>query len=180
MPVTCVACGYANREGARFCAGCGAELSVICASCGASLAEGARFCDACGAEVAASRAPSESRKVLTVVFADLVGSTALQEKLDSESARQVMSRFYEAMRVVLEAEGGSLEKFIGDAVVAVFGLPALREDDALRAVRAAGAMTEALEKLNDELEGIWGVRLQMRTGVNTGELVVSDAGVPAP
>jgi class 3 adenylate cyclase/ketosteroid isomerase-like protein len=177
MPVTCSACGYANREGALFCAGCGAELAVVCVSCGASLAEGARFCDACGAEVAASRAPSESRKVLTVVFADLVGSTALQERLDSESARQLMSRFYDAMRAVLEAEGGRLEKFIGDAVVAVFGLPALREDDALRAVRAAGAMSDALQTLNEELERIWGVRLQMRTGVNTGELVVSDAGV---
>jgi class 3 adenylate cyclase len=110
------------------------------------------------------------------VFADLAGSTALQEQLDPESARRVMTRFYEQMRSVLEAHGGLLEKFIGDAVVAVFGRPSVREDDALRAVRAAAAMVVALESLNDELERDWGVRLRMRTGVNTGELVVSDGG----
>ncbi len=177
MAHPCAECGHANREGARFCAQCGAVLERRCATCGAALDLDARFCDACGAAVAPPPSPeAETRKVLTVVFADLVGSTTLQEELDAESARRVMTRFYEQMRRVLEAHGGVLEKFIGDAVVAVFGRPAVREDDALRAVRAAAAMVVALDSLNDELERVWGVRLRMRTGVNTGELVVSDVG----
>ncbi len=96
----------------------------------------------------------------------------MQEALDAESVRSVMAHFYEAMRTVIEAHDGTLEKFIGDAVVAVFGTPTVREDDALRAVRCAGAMAAALEELNGELQRDWGVRLAMRTGVNTGELVI--------
>jgi class 3 adenylate cyclase/tetratricopeptide (TPR) repeat protein len=110
--------------------------------------------------------------VVTVVFADLAESTALQERLDAESARAVMARFYQAMRAVVDAHGGRVQKFIGDAVVAVFGAPVVREDDALRAVRAAAAMTRALADLNGELERGWGVQLTIRTGVHTGELVV--------
>jgi class 3 adenylate cyclase/ketosteroid isomerase-like protein/tetratricopeptide (TPR) repeat protein len=177
MRSTCAKCGNTNRDAARFCAGCGAPLALACAACGADLAPGARFCDACGAAVApASARGREVRKTLTVVFADLAGSTALQEQLDPESARRVMTRFYDRMRGVLEAHGGRLEKLIGDAVLGVFGRPSVREDDALRAVRAAAAMVSALDALNEELDRTWGVRLRMRTGVNTGELVVGETG----
>src|SRR5205823_14481563 len=92
----------------------------------------------------------------------------------SESLREVMSRYFDEMRAVLEHHGGTVEKYIGDAIMAVFGLPRIREDDALRAVRAAHAMQQALAALNEELERRWGVRLENRTGVNTGEVVAGD------
>jgi class 3 adenylate cyclase/ketosteroid isomerase-like protein len=150
----------------------------LCPSCGAELLASLRFCDSCGASVVAPDALAEgARKVVTAVFADLVGSTALQEALDAESVLRVMDRFYEAMRGVIESQDGRVEKFIGDAVVAVFGVPSVREDDALRAVRAAAEMSAALGELNEELERVWGVRLAMRVGVNTGELVVREEGI---
>src|SRR5205807_5045738 len=96
------------------------------------------------------------------------------ERLDSEAVREVMSRYFDAMRAELEQHGGVVEKYIGDAVMAVFGLPRLHEDDALRAVRAAAGMQRALADLNDELDRRWGVRLANRTGVNTGEVVAGD------
>jgi class 3 adenylate cyclase/tetratricopeptide (TPR) repeat protein len=111
------------------------------------------------------------RKTVTVLFADVTGSTALGEQLDPESLRHVMGRYLEEMKGVLERHGGTVEKFIGDAVMAVFGIPTLHEDDALRAVRAASEMRERLVLLNAELERGFGVRLEARIGVNTGEVV---------
>ena len=112
-----------------------------------------------------------------MVFADLIGSTALQEELDPELTRRLMTRFYERVRAVIEAHRGSIQYFSGDGVVAAFGVDELREDDALRAVRAAAAMCISLADLNRELDRQWGVRLRMRTAVNTGELVVSEGGI---
>ena len=112
---------------------------------------------------------------MTIVFSDLKGSTAMGEKLDSESLREVMTRYFDSMSAELERHGGVVEKFIGDAIMAVFGLPKLHEDDALRAVRAAADMQRVQGELNDELERNWGVRLTVRTGVNTGEVVAGDA-----
>jgi class 3 adenylate cyclase len=122
----------------------------------------------------AAPARQEVRKVVTIVFCDLSGSTSLGERLDPESVRQMISRYFEAMSDALERHGGTVEKFIGDAVMAVFGIPTLREDDALRAVRAAVEMRTALEELNEQLERRWGVRLRVRTGVNTGEVIAGD------
>src|SRR5207253_2339922 len=119
-------------------------------------------------------APQEVRKTVTIVFSDLKGSTAMGEKLDSEAVREVMSRYFDEMRAALERHGGTVEKYIGDAIMAVFGLPTVHEDDALRAVRAAAEMKRRLASLNDELEARWGVRLRNRTGVNTGEVVAGD------
>ena len=133
------------------------------------LSIGARFCGSCGHAVAEPAAAVEAaRKVISVVFGDLVGSTALHERLDAESTRRVMARFYEAMRVTVARHGGHLEKFVGDGVVALFGVPQVGEDDALRAVRCAAAMLADLAYLGKELERDWGVRLAMRAGVNTG------------
>jgi class 3 adenylate cyclase/tetratricopeptide (TPR) repeat protein len=147
-----------------------------CPSCGQENPEGFRLCGMCGAPlVGASAVPRETRKTVTVVFADVTGSTALGERLDPESLRQVMGRYFEAMRLVLERHGGTVEKFIGDAVVAVFGIPVLHEDDALRAVRAAAEMGEALDALNEELEPEFGIRIAGRIGVNTGEVMAGDA-----
>jgi class 3 adenylate cyclase len=147
-----------------------------CGGCGAQAPAGARFCPACGARLDIAAPAGESRRRVTVLFSDLAGSTALGERLDPETLRRVMARYYDEMRAVIERHGGSLEKFIGDAVMAVFGIPARREDDALRAVRAADEMRAAQEALNDQLEAGYGVRLQVRTGVNTGEVVAGDPG----
>jgi class 3 adenylate cyclase len=112
---------------------------------------------------------------VTIVFSDITGSTALGERLDPEALRLVMMRYFDAMRVILEHHGGTVEKFIGDAVMAVFGVPVVHEDDALRAVRAAAEMREALEDLNKELERDYDVAIAHRIGVNTGEVVAGAA-----
>ena len=143
-----------------------------CTSCGSENVEGANFCSTCGAHLVAAEA-AEVRKTVTIVFCDVIGSTELGEHLDPESLRKVMGRYFEAMRTALERHGGSVEKFIGDAVMAVFGIPQLHEDDALRAVRAAADMRATLEELNPELERDHGVRLACRIGVNSGEVLVS-------
>ena len=145
-----------------------------CGSCGVENPAIARFCLACGSPLAEPAPAQEHRKVVTIVFSDLKGSTSLGEALDSEALREVMTRYFDAMSFELERHGGVIEKFIGDAVMAVFGLPRLHEDDALRAVRAAAGMQTALEQLNDELEEVYGVRLTNRTGVNTGRVVAGD------
>jgi class 3 adenylate cyclase/tetratricopeptide (TPR) repeat protein len=147
---------------------------LVCEACGAENREGARFCDSCGAVLPES-AVREQRKIVSVLFSDLVGSTALGERLDPESLRRVMGRYFAAMSEVIEGHGGTVEKFIGDAVMAVFGVPTLHEDDALRATKAALGMRERLRELNDELEAELGVRIEQRTGVNTGEVVTGDA-----
>jgi len=147
---------------------------AICAQCGEDAGPRARFCPACGAALAEPSPGRETRKVVTVVFSDVTGSTALGERLDPESMRRVMGRYFDEMRGALEAHGGTVEKFIGDAVMAVFGVPVVHEDDALRALRAAVEMRERLARLNEELERDFGVRLESRTGVNTGEVVVGE------
>ena len=146
-----------------------------CAQCGQENPEGFKFCGSCGAALTEAKPPREVRKTVTVVFSDVSGSTALGERLDPESLRRVMSRYFDEMQAVVEAHEGTVEKFIGDAVMAVFGIPVLHEDDAVRAVRAATEMRERLAALNEELESDWGVTIAMRTGVNTGEVVAGDA-----
>jgi class 3 adenylate cyclase/tetratricopeptide (TPR) repeat protein len=133
---------------------------VICASCGRENPPDSRFCGACGTPLAGA-APPEVRKTVTVVFCDLVGSTALGERTDPEVLRELMTRYHAQLRAVLEQHGGTVEKFVGDAAMAIFGLPQVHEDDALRAVRAAVEMRDAV--------GLLG--LEVRIGVNTGEVV---------
>jgi class 3 adenylate cyclase len=107
---------------------------------------------------------------VTLLFCDVTGSTALGERLDPESLRGVMARYFGAARLVIERHGGSVEKFIGDAVMAVFGIPVLHEDDALRAVRAAAELRDGLAELNEQLLREYGTTLELRIGVNTGEV----------
>jgi class 3 adenylate cyclase/tetratricopeptide (TPR) repeat protein len=142
-----------------------------CTECGRVNADGARFCDACGARLEGT-SDAAGRKTVTVVFTDLAGSTALGERLDPETLRGVMSRYFATAQAAMERHGGTVEKFIGDAVMAVFGVPTLREDDAVRAIRAVVELTDALERLNAELDREHGIRIAIRTGVNTGEVVV--------
>jgi len=146
-----------------------------CPACGQSNPARARFCMSCAEPLfAAEPARDGARKTVTVVFCDVAGSTPLAERLDPESVRGVMTRFFRHMRSVLELHGGSVEKYIGDAVMAVFGIPLVHEDDALRAVRAADRMQAALADLNEELQDRFGVSLRTRIGVNTGEVAVGD------
>ena len=134
-----------------------------CPSCGEETPDRARFCPVCGVALTEVPGPQGLRKVVTIVFSDLVDSTKLGERLDPETLRQVIARYFEVMSEALNRHEGAIEKFIGDAVMAVFGTPTVREDDALRAVRAAHLLRGALAELNDQLEQRWGVRLQART-----------------
>jgi predicted ATPase/class 3 adenylate cyclase len=145
---------------------------VGCPSCGTEALAGARFCPGCGAELAEAR---EIRKTVSILICDWVDSTSLGSGLDAESLRRVQESFNAEARRVLERHGGTVEKFIGDAVMAVFGIPQAHEDDALRAVRAAVELREALASLNARLERELGVRLEVRTAVNTGEVVAGDS-----
>ena len=144
-----------------------------CPNCGEDNPERARFCMACTAPLGAVP-PTGARKTVTIVFSDLVGSTALGERLDPEALREVLDRYFSEMRACLERHGGIVEKYIGDAIMAVFGLPRAHEDDGVRALRAAAEMTRTLDRLNEELGSRWGARLASRTGVYTGEVVVGD------
>jgi predicted ATPase/class 3 adenylate cyclase len=128
----------------------------------------------CGSELVPETVAQEVRRTVSIVFSDLKGSTSLGERLDTESLREVLNLYFDEMRQVLERHGGTVEKYIGDAIMAVFGLPKLHEDDAVRAVRAAFEMKKKLEDVNQRLEAGWGVRLENRTGVNTGEVVAGD------
>src|SRR6184192_848913 len=126
-----------------------------CGSCGAENREGARFCDSCGAALAVVP-EREQRKTVTVVFCDVTGSTSLGESVDPEALRGLLARYFERMKAIVESHGGTVKKFIGDAVMAVFGVPVLHEDDALRAVRAAAGLREQIAVLNTELETDFG------------------------
>ena len=148
---------------------------TVCQQCGESNPERFRLCGMCGAPLTVQVVPREVRKTVTVVFSDLKGSTSLGERLDTESLRDALSLYFAEMQTVLQRHGGTIEKFIGDAIMAVFGLPAVREDDALRAVRAADEMRRRLDEVNVELKRRWGIELENRTGVNTGEVVAGDA-----
>ncbi len=177
----CAKCGAENEADKKFCTECGARLALSCPACGAAIAGTERFCGECGtslaeaaAEAAAPPAPAEApvaeRKLVSVLFADLVGFTALSESRDAEDTRELLSRYFDACRRLIELYGGTVEKFIGDAVMAVWGTPTTTEDDAERAVRAALDLVAAVTALGDTV----GIRdLRARVGVLTGEAAVT-------
>src|SRR5438046_9959358 len=134
---------------------------VACAQCGTENPTRAKFCNECGRPLAQDAPTREQRKVVTVLLCDVVGSTSLGESTDPETLRPLLARYFERMGSIVERHGGSVEKFIGDAVMAVFGVPRVHEDDALRACRAAVEMHDALPEL----------RVQARIGLTTGEVV---------
>lgn len=182
-PVACTACGAENRPGRRFCSQCGSPLELRCPQCGAGNEPGDRFCGECGTSLqgesvtahraagreAGSGGPVSQRRLVSVLFADLVGFTALSEHRDPEEVRELLSRYFERCRTLIERYGGTVEKFIGDAVMAVWGTPVAREDDPERAVRAALALTRAVALLGEE-EGM--PALHVRAGVLTGNAAV--------
>ncbi len=183
--IPCPSCGNTSPPGFRFCGACGAALEQSCLDCGASLPLEFRFYGSCGAKLASAADATEAeaaaqpilgdeeRKVVTVLFADLTASTELATRLDPEDLSGVLRSFYDAMSEEIERLDGTIEKFIGDAVVAVFGVPVAHEDDPERAVRAALAMQSRLATLNEELAGAAGGDLAMRVGVNTGEVLAA-------
>ncbi len=180
----CNACGTENAVGAKFCSECGVPLSRACPSCSAPATPGAKFCGECGTDLvltqdkatsAAMKGPVAERRLVSVLFADLVGFTAASEGRDAEETRELLTRYFDTCRTIIERYGGTVEKFIGDAVMAVWGAPVAREDDAERAVRAGLELVAAVPSLN--------VALKARAGVLTGEAAVtlgaSDQGMVA-
>jgi class 3 adenylate cyclase/predicted ATPase len=186
--VLCASCGRENREGRKFCVGCGQTLAVdlVCPSCGAPYEPDESFCGDCGTAlssapppaVVAESAPVETavaeRRLVSVLFADLVGFTALSQARDPEEVRELLSRYFDTCRRLVGLYGGVVEKFIGDAVMAVWGTPVATEDDAERAVRAALDLVAAVSALGDE---IGAPELRARAGVLTGEAAVNLAAV---
>lgn len=144
----------------------------VCATCGNENPAEARFCFSCGAALEGALPASETRKTVTVLFCDLVGSTAMGEQLDPETLRGLLGRSFDRVSAIVERHGGVVEKFIGDAAMAVFGIPRLHEDDALRAVRAAAEIRVALETA---AAATGGASVAWRTGIATGEVVAGDA-----
>ncbi len=147
----------------------------VCPACGEDNPTSFRHCGTCGTTLAASVAVRDTRKTVTLVFADPKPATLDGAAPSAEALRDVMTRYFDAMRAALEQHGGTVEKFIGDAVMAVFGLPIRHEDDALRAIRAAAAMQAAIPALNDQFRANWGIELGNHIGVNTGEVIAGDA-----
>ncbi len=175
--MTCPSCNAENRDGRKFCAECGTPLAPACPSCGAANEPGERFCGECGAAVASTQPavvpadqPQAERRLVSVLFADLVGFTTLSESRDSEEVRELLSRYFDTSRRLIELYGGTVEKFIGDAVMAVWGTPVATEDDAERAVRAALDLVAAVSALGDE---VGAPELRARAGVLTGEAAVT-------
>jgi predicted ATPase/class 3 adenylate cyclase len=173
----CSSCGRANRPGRKFCAACGAALLRACPACGAANEPDESFCGECGSPLDATVAPARAhapaaveRRVVSVLFSDLVGHTSFSEGRDAEDVRELLSRYFETSRTVIERYGGTVEKFIGDAVMAVWGTPIAREDDAERAVRAALELVTSVTSLGSELEA---PELTARTAVLTGEAAVT-------
>jgi class 3 adenylate cyclase len=192
--MNCASCGSANREGRRFCGQCGAALAKPCAACGAANDAGERFCGQCGAalvEIDAAEPPgiatplrtasptvdpsrTAERRHVSVLFADLVGFTSLSGQRDAEDVRELLGRYFDTARTVITRYGGTVEKFIGDAVMAVWGAQSIQENDAERAVRAALELVDAVAAFGEQV-GAPG--LMARAGVLTGEAVVSVGAV---
>ena len=187
--ITCPSCGTALTSGARFCAACGTAVVTTCGSCEAELPEGARFCPACGTAVAATESqpaapagtPAEprdrERKVATLLFADIVDFTGLNEQHDPELVSGLVGDTFERLSREVERYEGTIEKFAGDAMLAVFGVPSAHEDDPERAVRAALEMQAVAAAIASEVNELSG--LQLRIGIETGEVLVDRARATA-
>ncbi len=179
--MVCPSCATENPQGKKFCIECGTPLAHPCASCGSALVGNEKFCGECGASASTQGSPSTAaapsreapvaeRRLVSVLFADLVGFTTLSESRDSEEVRELLSRYFDTCSRLIGLYGGTVEKFIGDAVMAVWGTPTATEDDAERAVRAALDLVAAVSALGDE---VGAPELRARAGVLTGEAAVT-------
>ena len=177
MAATCVSCGSDVPVDGRFCPTCGASLRTECPACGSDQSASAAFCSSCGTALraGAQRASvvpdQEERRVVSILFADLAGSTALGERLDPEDVRTIQGDLFELVNTEVERYGGVTEKFVGDAILAVFGIPQAHEDDAERAVRAAIAIRDSFGGFAARIGAEHGGEVGLRIGVNTGEVI---------
>ena len=176
--MNCAVCGAENREDRKFCRECGNPLALACPNCGSHNDPGDRFCGSCGHQLAEAPAPSQAaqpepataeRRFVSVLFADLVGYTTYAEQRDSEDVRDMLTIYFDRSREIVERFGGTVEKFIGDAVMGVWGAAGAREDDAERAVRAGLELVDMVTALAVELDH---PELVLRAGVNSGSAVV--------
>src|SRR6266508_1061077 len=173
-PVICSRCGTPNDASRKFCSECGSGLGVACAVCGTLNPAAVKFCGECGSPMHAdalgtsATGPVAERRLVSVMFADLVGFTTASEGRDAEETRELLTRYFDLARGAVERHGGTVEKFIGDAVMAVWGAPTAHEDDAERAVRVALELVAAVPSLGDETHP-----LQARAGVLTAEAAVT-------
>jgi class 3 adenylate cyclase/tetratricopeptide (TPR) repeat protein len=201
--MTCLRCHSQNRDGARFCRVCGATLTQACPACGTELAVGSRFCDGCGAQVVGNPAPAGpafgspasytpkhlaekilvsrsalegERKQVTVLFADISGFTGLSERLDPEDVHRLITRAFELILAEVHRYEGTVNQFLGDGIMALFGAPVAHEDHARRAVHAALAIGETLAAFGRELERDRRITFRVRQGLNTGLVVVGSIG----
>ena len=178
--VSCPACGTENPAGARFCMGCGARLERRCPTCDTRAPAEAHFCMSCGAAldetpvVKGPERPPEERRQVTVLFADLSGYTAFAERMDPEAVKSLVDRALMRLGREVERYGGTVDKYIGDNVMALFGAPVAHEDDAERAVRAGLGMQDAMEEVNAGLPAE--INFDLRVGVNTGEVIAGAVG----
>ena len=197
----CPKCQFENRKGARFCGECRHEFEVTCPECRTNNRAGNKFCDECGDDLSKSteaaspkenehdtqisesppeetiptRIPAEGeRKHVTVLFSDLSGYTAMSEKMDPEEVKELMNRIFGQITKVVHKYNGFIEKFAGDAVMAIFGVPRAYEDDPIRAIKAAREIHSLVKELSPAVEKEIGQRLSMHSGINTGLVVTGE------
>jgi class 3 adenylate cyclase len=184
--MNCPSCGTANPDNAKFCMSCGTGFSATCPSCGAENPPGAKFCIECGTGFDATAAPAapaardeehpEERRTATILFADLSGYTAVSERLDPERAKSMVDRALRRLGDEIERYGGTIDKYIGDNVMGLFGAPVAHEDDPERAVRAGLAMQAAMDEINTRVQADVGAEFKLRVGINSGEVLAGRVG----
>ena len=178
--IKCPKCQFDNPEGIGFCKNCGARLERICPSCNLVIPLEFRFCGKCGHQLDGSATRKieptieEERKQVTVLFSDLSGYTAMSERLDPEEVKKIMNQIFGEITATVSKYGGTIQKFIGDAVVAFFGAPKVHEDDPVRAIRTAREIHELIDVISPQFEHKVGKRLAMHTGINTGLVVTGE------
>jgi len=177
----CPKCQFENPEGAKFCNECGSKLQLACPECGKVNPTGSKFCNECGERleraVEKEKAVPEvegERKHVTVLFSDLSEYTTMSERLDPEEVKEITSRIFEEIALVVTRYEGFIEKYVGDAVMALFGVPKAHEDDPIRAIRAAREIHELVDSMSPEVAKSIGRPISMHTGINTGLVVTGE------
>jgi len=199
----CPKCQYDNREGAKFCIECGENFKASCPKCNKTLPLVAKFCDECGCHLQPDQPISDKtseneaspispppdkhitddtaiigeRKHVTVLFSDLTGYTAMSEKLDPEDVKEITSRIFGEVSEIVSKYDGFIEKYAGDAVMAMFGVPTAHEDDPIRAVKAAREIHERVNRISPEIESRTGQPVSMHTGITTGLVVTGEVNM---
>ncbi len=177
----CPKCQFNNRDGAKFCKECGANLEAACSECGTIYELGSKFCDECGYSLMQESKNNKigvisdgERKHVTVLFSDLSGYTSMSEKLDPEDVKEITSRIFSGIAKIVDNYDGFIEKYAGDAVMAIFGVPQSHEDDPVRAIKAAREIHQLVESISPEIENRIGQSISMHTGINTGLVVTGE------